>query len=99
MPSNRAEFEEAFEIIGKKADTIDKDTMGVVLRSLGLNPTNDEVNSVFGQVNTGGMVDIEGLMKAADTIKAGMESRDLSKEITEAFSVFDKEKVGQISTA
>ena len=37
--AKKAQYYEAFEILGKKAPTIDKDMMGTVMRSMGLNPS------------------------------------------------------------
>ena len=48
----RADFVEAFDILGKKKAAVDKGLFGVILRSLGQNPTNDEINALFTKYST-----------------------------------------------
>lgn len=38
-PERQKDFEESFDILGKKAANVDKATMGNILRSMGLNPS------------------------------------------------------------
>ena len=94
----KLDFEEAFEIIGKKASTINKDTMAVILRSLGLNPTNDEVTELFNKVSSGGVVDVNGVLAAAGEFEATMINSSQG-ELQQAFGVFDKDNTGKISSA
>ena len=50
MPLGEArteQFVEAFEVLGKRAPTVDRETMGSIMRALGQNPTNDEVKGLF----------------------------------------------------
>ena len=94
----KLDFEEAFELIGKKAPTINKDTFAIVLRSLGLNPTNDEVTGLFDKLASGGAMDLNGVLAAAAEFETTMKKTNTA-ELEEAFSVFDKEKTGKISAA
>mmetsp|Transcript_32215 Transcript_32215/g.84475 ORF Transcript_32215/g.84475 Transcript_32215/m.84475 type:complete len:178 (+) Transcript_32215:129-662(+) len=95
----QGDFTEAFEVIGSKAAVVDKHTFGIILRSLGLNPTDDELSGLFTSVADGGSVNIDGLLKAATEFEAKMKGKDTGSELKEAFAVFDKEKTGKVSAA
>jgi Ca2+-binding EF-hand superfamily protein len=97
--ARKLDVEEAFEIVGKKEANVNKDTMGMILRSLGLNPTNDEITELFSAVSAGGTVDCAGVVKAAETFDATVAGRNVKEDTTSAFAVFDKEATGKISAA
>lgn len=98
--ARKLDVEEAFEIVGKKEAAVNKDTMGIILRSLGLNPTNDEINELFSSVAAGATtIDCAGVVKAAETFDDTMAGRNVKDDTTAAFAVFDKEATGKISAA
>jgi len=99
-PERQKDYEESFEILGKKAATVDKATMGNILRSMGLNPTNDEVSELFSSNSSdGSTIDAGGVVKAAAGFETKMKGEDQLAVLKEAFSVFDKEGGGKISAA
>lgn len=93
------EFTEAFDILGVGKTEVDKDTLAVILRSLGLNPTQEEVIGLFDKHKTGDMIALPGVLKAASEFEVDFNSKDHTAELREAFSVFDKEKKGKINAA
>lgn len=98
--TRKLQFEEAFEIIGKKASEIDCNTMGDIMRSLGQNPTQDEVKALFQKVSGGGsMIPCERMLQACGDFEDSMNSIDQLASLKEAFMVFDKDKSGSISAA
>ena len=94
----RADFVEAFDILGKKKAAVDKGLFGVILRSLGQNPTNDEINALFTKHSNGSEIDQDGTVAAAAEVEEQMAGTPAA-DLKEAFAVFDKEKVGKISAA
>ena len=95
----QSELEEAFEILGCGKETIDKDTLGIILRSLGLNPTQDEVNALFDKHKQSGEMGVVSVVAAAEEFEAMFKGKDHNSELKEAFSVFDKDNSGKISAA
>lgn len=98
--ARKLDVEEAFEIVGKKEAAVNKETMGIILRSLGLNPTNDEISELFSAVAAGATtVDCAGVVKAAESFDETVAGRNVKEDTTAAFAVFDKEATGKISAA
>lgn len=98
--ARKAAFEECFEILGKKADTVERSVMGDIMRSLGQNPTQDEVKELFDKVAGGAAaVTCEQFLKAAEEFEGRMKSTDMKTTLKEAFAVFDKDNSGSISAA
>ena len=96
----KAQFEEAFEILGKKAAEVDRNTMGDIMRSLGQNPMDSEVKELFEKVAGGAqLVTCEKVLAAATEFEDRMGGTDQLAAIREAFAVFDKDKTGSISAA
>mmetsp|Transcript_65319 Transcript_65319/g.179240 ORF Transcript_65319/g.179240 Transcript_65319/m.179240 type:complete len:179 (-) Transcript_65319:490-1026(-) len=96
------DLKEAFEIYDKeKAGKLDKDTLGVVLRSLGQNPTEAELTEIFGAVAgvADQKVDVDGMLKAAQMMADKMGSGDHGAALLEAFTIFDKESSGKLASA
>ena len=75
--TKKGDIIEAFGIHGSNAPTVDKHIFGIVLRSVGMNPTNDEIADLFQKGSKGGMIDattcvamaIEFLAKSKDNDK------------------------------
>lgn len=93
------EFKEAFSLFDKDGDgCITSKELGTVMRSLGQNPTEAELQDMISEVDSdrNGMIDFpEFLVMMSRKVKES-ESED---EIKEAFKVFDKDGNGYISAA
>ena len=91
------EFKDGFIIFDKDNNgSITSKELGVVMRSVGENPTEEELQEMIDEVDANGNGTIEfpeflTMMKAKDT--------DREKEIQEAFRFFDKDGNGFISAA
>ena len=100
-----AEFKEAFSLFDKDGSgSISAVELGTVMRSLGQNPTEAELQDMINEVDTGGdgagagdgEIDFnEFLVMMAKKMK----DTDSEEEIKEAFKVFDKDGNGFISAA
>ena len=94
-----AEFKEAFSLFDKDGDgTIDAKELGTVMRSLGQNPTEAELNDMINEVDDDGNGNIE-FNEFLKMMAAKMKDTDSEEEIKEAFKVFDKDGNGFISAA
>ncbi|OWF37060.1 Calmodulin [Mizuhopecten yessoensis] len=91
------EYKMAFRVFDKDGDgTVSADELGTVMRSLGENPTEEELEALVLEVDTDGNGTIEfdefvRMMKKKDANKGSPE------EIFEAFKVFDRENRGFIT--
>nr|BBB18809.1 calcium indicator protein GeNL(Ca2+)-19u [synthetic construct] len=94
-----AEFKEAFSLFDKDGDgTITTKELGTVMRSLGQNPTEAELQDMINEVDADG----NGTIYFPDflTMMARkMKDTDSEEEIREAFRVWDKDGNGYISAA
>jgi calmodulin len=94
-----AEYKEAFSLFDKSGDgTITTKDLGTVIRALGKNPTEAELQDIINEVdpNGDGTVDFPAFL----TIMARkMKDTDTEEDIIEAFRVFDKDGSGVISAA
>lgn len=93
------EFKEAFSLFDKNNDgKITTKELGTVMRSLGQNPSESELNDMINEVdmNSDGSIDFpEFLTMMARKLK----DNDSELEIIEAFKVFDRNGDGKISAA
>ncbi|KAH3848093.1 calmodulin-A-like [Dreissena polymorpha] len=93
------EFREAFSLFDKDEDgTITTQELGTVMRSLGQNPTDNELKDMINEVD----IDGNGTIDFAEflTMMANkMKDSDQEEEMREAFRVFDKDGNGYISAA
>jgi calmodulin len=93
-----AEFKEAFQIFDKDGNgCITTKELGTVMRSLGQNPTEEELKSMIDEVdcNKDGTVDFKeflGLMARQ------MKDSETIDELIEAFKVFDRDGNGVITS-
>jgi len=92
-----AEFKEAFSLFDKDGDgQITVKELGTVMQSLGLNPSESELQDMLNEVdadNSGAIDFNEFLVMMA---RKGTGS-DPEKELREAFKVFDRDGTGTIS--
>jgi len=94
-----AEFKEAFSLFDKDGDnTITTKELGTVMRSLGQEPTEGELNDMINEVdaNGNGTIDFEEFL---EMMARKMKETDTAEEIRQAFRVFDKDGNGFISSA
>ena len=94
-----AEFKEAFGLFDKDGDgTITSDELGTVMRSLGQNPTDEELQDMINEVDADGNGTID-FGEFLSMMAKKMKDTDSEEEIKEAFKVFDKDNNGFISAA
>ncbi|RKU47078.1 hypothetical protein DL546_009181 [Coniochaeta pulveracea] len=94
-----AQFREVFDLFDKdRTGDITADELGEVMKSLGLAPSDSELNDLIAEadVNNNGSIDFtEFLNMMARTVK----EVDSEEELRNAFKVFDKDGSGTISSA
>ncbi|CAL4960826.1 unnamed protein product [Urochloa decumbens] len=94
-----AEFKEAFSLFDKDGNgCITTKELGTVMRSLGQNPTEAELQDMINEVDADGNGTVDfpeflGLMARR------MRDSDSEEELREAFRVFDKDQNGFITAA
>ena len=94
-----AEFKEAFSLFDKDGDgTITTKELGTVMRSLGQNPTEAELQDMINEVDADGNGTID-FPEFLTMMARKMKDTDNEDEIREAFRVFDKDGNGFISAA
>jgi len=91
------EFREAFQLFDKDSNgTISTKELGMVMRSLGQNPTEAELMDMINEVDTDGSGAVD-FPEFLNMMARKLESEDRSEEeVREAFRVFDVERRGQI---
>ncbi|KAJ3863874.1 calmodulin [Lentinula novae-zelandiae] len=94
-----SEFKEAFSLFDKDGDgTITTKELGTVMRSLGQNPTEAELQEMVNEVDVNGDGTID-FPEFLSMMARKMKDIDSEEEIKEAFRVFDKDGNGFISAA
>merc|ERR1711934_656161 len=94
-----AEFKEAFSLFDKDGDgTITTKELGTVMRSLGQNPTEDELQDMINEVDADGNGTVD-FPEFLSLMSRKMKDTDTEEEIIEAFKVFDRDGSGYISAA
>ncbi|KAK6153884.1 hypothetical protein DH2020_013523 [Rehmannia glutinosa] len=94
-----AEFKEAFSLFDKDGDgCITSKELGTVMRSLGQNPTEAELQDMINEVDAdqNGTIDFPEFL---NLMARKMKDTDSEEELREAFKVFDKDQNGFISAA
>ncbi|XP_058788853.1 calmodulin-A-like isoform X3 [Phymastichus coffea] len=93
-----AEFKEAFMLFDKDEDgTITMAELGVVMRSLGQRPSENELRDMVNEVDQDGNGTIE-FNEFLQMMSKKMKGADCEDELREAFRVFDKNNDGLISS-
>lgn len=94
-----AEFREAFSLFDRDGDgSITTKELATVIRSLGQNPTEAEIQDMINEVDTDGNGTID-FREFLDLMAHKMKDFDSDEELREAFKVFDKDQNGYISAA
>jgi calmodulin len=95
-----AEFQEAFSLFDKdKTGTIPTKELGTVLRSLGQNPTEEELQETINEIDADGSGDVD-FSEFLTMMARKMKDTDYSEEeIKDAFKAFDKDGNGFILKA
>ncbi|KAI6078827.1 Calmodulin, striated muscle [Aix galericulata] len=94
-----AEFKEAFSLFDRDGDgCITTKELGTVMRSLGQNPTEAELQDMVGEVDADGSGTVD-FPEFLSLMARKMRDSDSEEEIREAFRVFDKDGNGYISAA
>ena len=92
-----AEFKEAFSLFDKDGDgTITTKELGTVMRSLGQNPTEAELQDMINEVDADGNGTID-FTEFLGLMAKKMKDTDTEEELVEAFKVFDRDGNGFIS--
>jgi len=93
-----AEFKEAFDEFDKDGSgTISTKELLLVMRSIGQNPTEDEILELVmeSDLNGDGTIDFE---EFAEMMKKKSSETDQTEGLKEAFKIFDRNKNGYIET-
>ncbi|XP_019636401.1 PREDICTED: calmodulin-A-like isoform X1 [Branchiostoma belcheri] len=93
------EFKEAFALFDQDGDgTITTEELGVVMRSLGRNPTEAQLQEMMNTADAArsGSIDFADFLKL---MASKMLSTNVQEEIIQAFRVFDKDGDGYVSAA
>ncbi|XP_023221127.1 calmodulin-like [Centruroides sculpturatus] len=94
-----SEFKEAFLLFDKDGDgLISSNELDTIMRSLGLTPTEFELQEVINKINKekNGVIDFSMFLSL---ISKMMEEKVGEKEIIDAFRVFDEDGTGYISVS
>jgi len=92
-----SEFREAFELFDKDGDgTITTKELATVMRSLGQNPTEAELQDMINEVDIDGSGSIE-FNEFLTMMSKKIKENESSNDIREAFRVFDRNGDGYIS--
>ena len=90
------EFREVFTLFDKDGGgTIENDELGTVMRILGQNPSESEIDAMIKEVDQDGNGEIDFDEFCVMMVKQ-LEQNEPAEELVEVFRMFDKDSNGQI---
>lgn len=101
-PEQVTEFSEVFNLFDKNGDqTIAANELGTVMRSLGQNPTEAELQDAVREADgdATGFVSFKAFLSVMETAARKVEAANQDEEMLAAFKVFDSSGDGKISAA
>ncbi|KAJ1697109.1 hypothetical protein LUZ62_027547 [Rhynchospora pubera] len=94
-----AEYREAFSLFDKDNDGfITKQELATVIRQLGQNPSDEDVQEMISEVDTDGNGTVD-FSEFLSLMEKKLKETDSEDELREAFKVFDKDNNGFISAS
>jgi len=94
-----SELKEAFALFDKDGDgSITTKELGTVMRSLGQNPTDVELQDMVNEIDVDGSGTID-FQEFLSLMARKSQDSDVEEELIEAFKVFDRDGNGLISAA
>ena len=98
LPEDKiTECREVFDLFDKDKDgSITTKELGDVMRALGANPTNTELQEMIAEVDKDNSGKIE-FNEFLDLFARKMKDPDTEEDLIEAFKIFDKDGSGNIS--
>lgn len=99
LPSTlTTELQEAFLLFDYDKDNkITSKELGPVLRSVGLNPTQAELDEIIKEMGGGGLLDVKAVCKLLDKNDRYNKLSTSRQDLRDALSVFDRAGDGTIS--
>lgn len=101
-PEQVTEFSEVFNLFDKNGDhTIAAHELGTVMRSLGQNPTEAELQEAVREADgdATGFVAFKAFLSVMEAAARKLEAANQDEEVLAAFKVFDVDGDGKISAA
>jgi calmodulin len=90
------EFKEVFSLFDKDGDgTISTTELGTVMRALGQNPTEQEIEQMIEEVDVDGNGEID-FDEFCNLMLKKMKESEPEEELVEVFKIFDKDNNGKI---
>ncbi|KAI0551337.1 calmodulin [Xylaria curta] len=92
-----SELKKVFSLFDEDGNgTISAEELGAVMRSLGQNPTESELQDIISEVDADktGTIDFQEFLTM---MTCKVKSADLEEELRQAFKVFDRDNSGSIS--
>ena len=94
-----SELKEAFSLFDKDGDgSITTKELGIVMRQLGQNPTESELQDMVNEIDIDGSGTID-FQEFLSLMARKSQDNDVEDELIEAFKVFDRDGNGLISAA
>ena len=93
-PELRADFKEAFDLFDKDGDgTVSTRELVVVMRSIGLQPSLDEIQIMMDEIvpGNGGTIGFDGFL---ELMAKKIKETEIQDELKEVFKTFDREGKG-----
>jgi len=95
------EIQEVFSLFETRGNgKVEASKIGDILRALGLNPTEGDVQKLVGEVKEGGAIAFQSFLPLYVAVaKKKDENTSTAEDFIEGFRVFDKDANGTISSA